>query len=251
MVPASNSVDLAQRLPNARLKLHADAGHGGIFQYHEDFVPEVLVSSKQREDHLAGAVLAGLRGAGLVDGEVAAMVGVSLLAAASSARADIPSRSAWTNRPASRMPHLTGSSSCGGRVGGGVETSLPPGLRTSMALAGSALAFTYRAVSPSRRTNRDKERINDRDRTALDALSRRRAMSGDTLGHPASRSGGHPPCGGPLAGDSVVERVRRRWRLLRVGVYGTARTSDDTPLSVPGWVIAALSGAPLADEQNG
>jgi pimeloyl-ACP methyl ester carboxylesterase len=42
MVPSSNSVDLARRLPNARLKLYPDAGHGGIFQYHEDFVEEVL-----------------------------------------------------------------------------------------------------------------------------------------------------------------------------------------------------------------
>ena len=42
MVPSSNSVDLARRLPNARLKLYPDAGHGGIFQYHEEFVEEVL-----------------------------------------------------------------------------------------------------------------------------------------------------------------------------------------------------------------
>jgi pimeloyl-ACP methyl ester carboxylesterase len=42
MVPSSNSVDLAQRLPDARLKLYPDAGHGGIFQYHEEFVAEAL-----------------------------------------------------------------------------------------------------------------------------------------------------------------------------------------------------------------
>ena len=42
MVPSSNSVDLARRLPNAQLKLYPDAGHGGIFQYHEVFVPEAL-----------------------------------------------------------------------------------------------------------------------------------------------------------------------------------------------------------------
>jgi hypothetical protein len=35
MVPSSNSVDLARRLPNAELVLYADAGHGGIFQHHE------------------------------------------------------------------------------------------------------------------------------------------------------------------------------------------------------------------------
>jgi pimeloyl-ACP methyl ester carboxylesterase len=38
MVPSSNSVDLAHRLPNAELVLYDDAGHGGIFQYHEEFV---------------------------------------------------------------------------------------------------------------------------------------------------------------------------------------------------------------------
>jgi pimeloyl-ACP methyl ester carboxylesterase len=42
MVPSSNSVDLARRLPNARLKLYPDAGHGGVFQYHREFVEEVL-----------------------------------------------------------------------------------------------------------------------------------------------------------------------------------------------------------------
>jgi pimeloyl-ACP methyl ester carboxylesterase len=42
MVPSSNSVDLAQRLPNAELTLYSDAGHGGIFQYHDEFVEEVL-----------------------------------------------------------------------------------------------------------------------------------------------------------------------------------------------------------------
>lgn len=40
MVPTDNSRDLAQRLPNARLILYPDAGHGGIFQYHEDFVSQ-------------------------------------------------------------------------------------------------------------------------------------------------------------------------------------------------------------------
>jgi pimeloyl-ACP methyl ester carboxylesterase len=43
MVPSSNSVDLARRLPNARLRLYADAGHGGIFQYHDEFVDDVLI----------------------------------------------------------------------------------------------------------------------------------------------------------------------------------------------------------------
>jgi len=42
MVPSSNSVDLARRLPNAELVLYEDAGHGGIFQYHDAFVPKAL-----------------------------------------------------------------------------------------------------------------------------------------------------------------------------------------------------------------
>ncbi|MGJ7490578.1 alpha/beta fold hydrolase [Variovorax sp. ZT4R33] len=42
MVPTSNSHDLAQRLPNSQLVVYADAGHGGVFQYHEDFVPKAL-----------------------------------------------------------------------------------------------------------------------------------------------------------------------------------------------------------------
>lgn len=42
MVPSSNSVDLARRLSNAELVLYDDAGHGGIFQYHEAFVNKAL-----------------------------------------------------------------------------------------------------------------------------------------------------------------------------------------------------------------
>lgn len=42
MVPSSNSTDLARRLPNAQLTLYSDAGHGGIFQYHDEFVGEAL-----------------------------------------------------------------------------------------------------------------------------------------------------------------------------------------------------------------
>jgi pimeloyl-ACP methyl ester carboxylesterase len=42
MVPSSNSADLARRLPNAQLTLYPDAGHGGIFQYHDEFVDEAL-----------------------------------------------------------------------------------------------------------------------------------------------------------------------------------------------------------------
>jgi len=43
MVPSSNTVDLARRLPHAQLiPLYPDAGHGGIFQYHEAFVKSAL-----------------------------------------------------------------------------------------------------------------------------------------------------------------------------------------------------------------
>ncbi|MCR3752688.1 alpha/beta fold hydrolase [Lentzea californiensis] len=42
MVPSSNSADLARRLPDARLTLYPDAGHGGIFQHHDEFVAEAL-----------------------------------------------------------------------------------------------------------------------------------------------------------------------------------------------------------------
>src|SRR4051794_4040947 len=41
-VPTSNACDLAQRLPNATLRISPDAGHGGIFQAHQRFVPEAL-----------------------------------------------------------------------------------------------------------------------------------------------------------------------------------------------------------------
>lgn len=42
MVPSHNSADLARRLPDARLTIYPDAGHGGIFQHHAAFVPEAL-----------------------------------------------------------------------------------------------------------------------------------------------------------------------------------------------------------------
>lgn len=40
MVPSENSITMAQRIPGARLILYPDAGHGGIFQYHEAFLKE-------------------------------------------------------------------------------------------------------------------------------------------------------------------------------------------------------------------
>ncbi|MGZ6588937.1 MAG: alpha/beta fold hydrolase [Solirubrobacteraceae bacterium] len=42
MVPTKNTVDLDQRLPNSQLVIYPDAGHGGVFQFHEDFVKRAL-----------------------------------------------------------------------------------------------------------------------------------------------------------------------------------------------------------------
>jgi pimeloyl-ACP methyl ester carboxylesterase len=42
MVPSQNTVDLNRRLPNSELVLYPDAGHGGVFQFHEDFVKRAL-----------------------------------------------------------------------------------------------------------------------------------------------------------------------------------------------------------------
>jgi pimeloyl-ACP methyl ester carboxylesterase len=42
MVPAVNSHDMARRIPGSQLVIYKDAGHGGIFQYHGEFVPKAL-----------------------------------------------------------------------------------------------------------------------------------------------------------------------------------------------------------------
>jgi pimeloyl-ACP methyl ester carboxylesterase len=43
MVPSRNTIALAERLPNSELEpLYPDAGHGGIFQYHEQFIRKAL-----------------------------------------------------------------------------------------------------------------------------------------------------------------------------------------------------------------
>jgi len=42
MVDSSLSADMARRLPNARLTIYPDSGHGGVFQQHQAFVPAVL-----------------------------------------------------------------------------------------------------------------------------------------------------------------------------------------------------------------
>lgn len=42
MVPSLNSYDLAKHIPNSKLIIYNDSGHGGIFQNHDDFVKAVL-----------------------------------------------------------------------------------------------------------------------------------------------------------------------------------------------------------------
>jgi pimeloyl-ACP methyl ester carboxylesterase len=42
MVPTKNTVDLHRRLPNSQLVIYPDAGHGGVFQFHKDFVKRAL-----------------------------------------------------------------------------------------------------------------------------------------------------------------------------------------------------------------
>lgn len=39
MVPTILSTDLHQRIPNSELVIYPDSGHGGVFQYHEQFAP--------------------------------------------------------------------------------------------------------------------------------------------------------------------------------------------------------------------
>jgi pimeloyl-ACP methyl ester carboxylesterase len=42
MVPSPLSNDMAKRFTNAQLKIYPNSGHGGIFQYHEDFIKSAL-----------------------------------------------------------------------------------------------------------------------------------------------------------------------------------------------------------------
>jgi pimeloyl-ACP methyl ester carboxylesterase len=42
MVPTPNSYDMAKRFPNAKIKIYPNSGHGGIFQYHEEFIPQAI-----------------------------------------------------------------------------------------------------------------------------------------------------------------------------------------------------------------
>jgi pimeloyl-ACP methyl ester carboxylesterase len=42
MIPTANSFELFQKLPNAKLSIFPDASHGGIFQYHREFVRQAV-----------------------------------------------------------------------------------------------------------------------------------------------------------------------------------------------------------------
>ncbi|GAA3036862.1 alpha/beta hydrolase [Gordonia defluvii] len=42
MVASEHSADMARRLPDAKLIVYPNSGHGGVFQHHQEFVPEVL-----------------------------------------------------------------------------------------------------------------------------------------------------------------------------------------------------------------
>ena len=41
MVPTANTRLLADRLPNAQLKIYADSGHGFLFQYPAEFAEQL------------------------------------------------------------------------------------------------------------------------------------------------------------------------------------------------------------------
>ncbi|MFE2492214.1 alpha/beta fold hydrolase [Streptomyces mirabilis] len=42
MVASEHSADMARRLPDASLQIYPNSGHGGVFQHHETFVPQML-----------------------------------------------------------------------------------------------------------------------------------------------------------------------------------------------------------------
>lgn len=42
LVPVVNAISMSKSLPNAKLVVYPDAGHGSFFQYHEDFVKKAL-----------------------------------------------------------------------------------------------------------------------------------------------------------------------------------------------------------------
>lgn len=42
MVPTANTVDMDRRFPDSRIEIYPDAGHGGVFQFHEPFVQTLV-----------------------------------------------------------------------------------------------------------------------------------------------------------------------------------------------------------------
>ncbi|MGC5246756.1 alpha/beta fold hydrolase [Gordonia sp. DT219] len=42
MVASKHSIELADRIRDARVIIYPDSGHAGVFQYHHEFVPEIL-----------------------------------------------------------------------------------------------------------------------------------------------------------------------------------------------------------------
>ena len=55
MVASAHSADLARRLPNSQLTIYPRSGHGGIFQYHREFVPAVLAFLGETHSATAGS----------------------------------------------------------------------------------------------------------------------------------------------------------------------------------------------------
>jgi pimeloyl-ACP methyl ester carboxylesterase len=47
MVATKNTIDLHRRLPNSELVIYSDAGHGGVFQFHEAFASGLWSSSER------------------------------------------------------------------------------------------------------------------------------------------------------------------------------------------------------------
>ena len=42
LVPVENAINMSKSIPNARLIVYPDAGHGSFFQYHDDFVKKAI-----------------------------------------------------------------------------------------------------------------------------------------------------------------------------------------------------------------
>ncbi|ORA58473.1 alpha/beta fold hydrolase [Mycobacteroides franklinii] len=60
MVASEHSKDMAARLPDSRLRIYPNSGHGGVFQYHHEFVPEVLDFLAPRPHRPEVAAISGL-----------------------------------------------------------------------------------------------------------------------------------------------------------------------------------------------